>query len=196
MESHRRNELHQFIDKFKNTPLSDGDIESMMQGKVNIVYYPDVHKYKSVDELLHPYGCCIILYVSKPHTGHWVCLTVRPEIHMKKNGNPKIILEYFNPYGSDNTFGYSGMPDDELHFIDDQFRIENNEDYPYLTRLILNCDYKLTYNEFPFQKLNSDIKTCGRWTVLRCLLRELSLEQFRDLFLGLYGDDLVTILTT
>lgn len=189
-------ELKAYIDKFKSIPLSNYDIEDLLDGQVNIVMYPDMHKYKSLDELLYPYKCCIILYETAPRKGHWVCLTLRPDIHMKKNGECQIVLEYWNSYGSSKDDATTGMPDDELKFIPKDFAIESNQDYPYLTRLILDCNYKLTFNEFPFQKLKAGISTCGRWCVLRCLLKELSLEEFRDLFLGLYGDEYISLLTS
>jgi hypothetical protein len=53
----------------------------------------------------------------------------------------------------------------------------------------------VSYNQYRFQKLKDHVKSCGRWCALRIILRHLTLEQFKDLFLNKYSDDLATFLT-
>jgi hypothetical protein len=55
--------------------------------------------------------------------------------------------------------------------------------------------YECSYNEFKFQKLGKKISSCGRWSVLRCLLKELPLNEFKELFYGPKSDELATFLT-
>lgn len=170
-------ELRQLIRSYRDVPLSDKDIQDEMGGNANIVVYSQIQDYESIDQLIEPYGVCFILYEWKPHYGHW-CL-------LSKHDN---LLEFFDPY--------SGMPDDELDHVPKRFRKKLGEDHPYLCDLLRACDYDLSYNEFQFQKLSPDISTCGRWCILRAILKDLTLYQFKNLFLNAYGDDIATILTS
>ena len=173
--------LKEEIDIYKDIPLSDSDMLDLVKGKANLVTYSEIHKYRSIDELLAPYGACIILYETKPHFGHWVCLTLHDGL-----------IEYFNSYGSLNN---GGLPDDELKHIPKAFAKESHQDKKYLTKLLVECDYELSYNEFQFQELDNHVKDCGRWVVLRIIMKSLSLEDFSKLFFNMYSDDLVTYLT-
>jgi hypothetical protein len=171
------------LSKLKDTPLSNFDIMSKLNNKCNIVLYPDIHNYRTVDELFGGFDGCVILFESQPKYGHWVCIT--------KHGNS---VEFFNSYG--------GYPDDSLKKIDKQFAKESKQDYPYLTKLLLNSRYDLFYNEFPFQKKCSKIKTCGRHCIVRILEKHLDIYDYKDKLDKLCQeydcdyDDIVTILTT
>lgn len=170
------------IKKYEDTALSNYDLIDMLDGKANIVIYPDLKKYSSIDEVLGKYGACFLLFETKPKFGHWVSLF--------KRGNT---IEFFNSYG--------GFPDDSLKYIPLHFREESGQKIPLLSLLLLDSPYDLEYNEFKFQKQKRDIKTCGRWAVIRLLLRDLDIYQFKD-FIDLMkketkldGDQLVTLLT-
>lgn len=162
---------------YKDISLSDKDVLELIDGKANLILYPDLIKYNSIDQILDPYGACILLFEAKPKYGHWVCL------FKLDNG----MIEFFNPYG--------GYPDDGLNFIPMHFRKISNQYYPYLSELLLKSSYELSYNEHKFQKLDKGTKTCGRWCAIRLLCRHMSLEQFTKIFKNKYGDDLVTLLT-
>lgn len=175
-----------FLKKYQNVALSNHNILSLLNNKANIVLYPELYKYNSIDELLNPFGCCILLFEAQPNYGHWVVLT---------RTNNKTI-EFFNSYG--------GLPDGSLDKIDIRFRKDSNQDYPYLSELLYKSPYHLTYNEFKFQKHDRKIKTCGRHCVVRALLKSLDIYQYKqfldelcDLFnIGRNYDYLVTLLTT
>jgi len=169
--------IKSLIDEYKNIALSDTDLLTLMDGKANVVVYPDIHKYRSIDRLLGNYGVCFILYEWKPHYGHWCCLI--------RHGN---LIEFFDPYGN--------WPDSCLEDVPEPYRTESNQLKPYLTNLMIKCDYDLSYNEFQFQKLDEEVKDCGRWCCVRALLKELPLKDFKDLFFNEAGDDLVTVLTS
>lgn len=158
--------------------LSDKQVLELVNGKANIILYPDLHKYHSIDDLLFPYGACFILFESQPNFGHW-CALIKLD-----NQN----IEFFNPYG--------GYPDDGLEYIPPKFRIETNQDYPYLSYLMINSNYNLSYNEHRFQKHNKNIRTCGRWSAMRILLKNYSLDEFTNIFLNKNSDRLVTDLTS
>lgn len=175
------------IKDYENIALSDTEVLKLINGKANLIIYPNIHKYKTMDELLGPNGACVLLYESKPNYGHWCCI-------FKINDN---LLEYFNPYGG----FHEGFPDDNLQYIPIDFRKKSNQYYPYLSILMYNSPYKLSYNEFRFQKYGRNIKTCGRWVALRIIFRNLSLKDFHYLIeslkkkFGIDSDKLVTLLT-
>ncbi len=171
--------LREIISEYKDVPLSDSQMLELVKGKANVVVYPNMHKYKDINELIDPYSACFILYETKPNFGHWCCIT----LHNTE-------LEFFD--------SYSGFPDSQLEYIPQEFKDQSYQNYPYLLRLMSDkstCQYKLSYNEFPFQKLDNSTKDCGRWCVLRVLLKELSLKDFKKLFFGVYSDDFATLLT-
>ena len=145
--------MNDIIKRLENTALSNYDILLLLDNKVNIVLYPDLYKYTSIDQLLNPYNCAIILYESRKHYGHWCSI-------IKRDNS----IEFFNPYG--------GLPDDCLNHINLDFRIESNQVIPILKLLMHESPYELHYNEFQFQQKGYDIKTCGRHCVVRCMLKK------------------------
>jgi len=177
------NYMNKLIKHYENVALSNQDIFKKVHGRVNIEVYPNLYKYRSIDELLGPYGACILLFESKPSYGHWVLIF--------KLSNSK--LEFFNPYG--------GYPDDTLLYIDDSFRKKTRQLKPRLSLLMLNSPYELSYNEFAFQKHKGDIKTCGRHCIVRLLCRNYNLYEYKALLDRLSKqykmnyDEIVTALT-
>lgn len=165
------------IKEYENKALSDAEVLKLIDGKANMVMYRNLHKFNDIDEILGPHGACILLFEAKPNYGHWCCL-------FKLDNNT---IEFFNPYG--------GYPDDSLDFISDKFKKQSNQDQPYLSQLMLDSPYDLTYNEFPFQKVGKNIKSCGRWCAVRLICKNMSLENFADFFFNNIGDELVTYLT-
>jgi hypothetical protein len=168
-------EIYDKLKEYEDIALSDKQVLELVNGRANIVLYPNLLNYKSIDELLYPYGACFLLFEAQPRYGHWCCIT--------KHGNT---IEFFNPYG--------GYPDDSLKFISDEYRKISNQDYPYLSMLLLNSPYELTYNEFKFQRKHNDTKTCGRWCAVRILTKHIDLYNFHKIFKD-DGDMKVTLLT-
>lgn len=165
--------------KKKEIGLSDEEVLRLVDGRANLVLYEDISKYKTIDELLYPYGACIILYVfqKKPFTfGHWVL------IH--KRGKE---LEYFDSYGKEIDYPLDEVPRN--------LKKQTNQDFAYLTNLIVDSPYRVQYNDHQFQNSNPKIKTCGRYVALRLLLKDLSLKKFEKLFKGTNPDDVVVMLT-
>jgi hypothetical protein len=141
--------------------LSNIDIVNLLDCKCKIILYPDLYKYKNLDEILGVSGTCIILFESQPNYGHWVCI-------MRRNND----VEFFNSYG--------GYPDDTLKHIEKKFAINSHQDKPYLSLLMINCPYNLSYNEFKFQKEKGDIKTCGRHCVVRAKHKNLDIYDYKE----------------
>jgi|SRR5208337_5108836 len=163
--------------------LSNKDIMKLLDNKAEIVLYPNLHKYQNIDQVLGPHEAAVILFEFKPEYGHWVCIWKLD----------KQTLSFFNSYGS--------YPDDSLLFIDGSFRDKTNQEYPYLSELFLKSPYKLTYNEYQYQKHNKDIRTCGRHCVVRLYCRNLSDKQYHEFITSemkkykINADQLVTMLT-
>lgn len=171
------------LKRYEDIALSDKDLLRLVHGKASILLYPNLIHYKSIEDVLGPYKATFLLFCSQPKYGHW-CLVFQSDEHT---------IEFFNPYG--------GFPDDSLNYIDMEFRKKSNQLHTNLSRLLLHSPYQLEYNEFPFQKKSADIKTCGRWCVVRLLNRNLNIYEFKDKIdrlkrkLHLDGDQLVTLLT-
>lgn len=152
------------IKKLMSKSLSNYDILKIIQNKANLITYPDIHKYKSLDELLGKHKACIILYETKPLYGHWCCIF--------KLSND--CVEFFDPYGL--------FPDTEKKFINKDYQKLSNQYKPYLKALMLESPYILTYNHFPFQEKKVGVNSCGRWCAIRLLFRHLALDDFIKIF--------------
>lgn len=163
-KEYQRGQKYNEIQNLESKSLSTTDVVNLLQGKVNYVPYSDICEYSNIDQLLGEYDCCIILYFTAMNFGHYVCLTRRGDE-----------VEFFDPYGL--------MIDDELDFIDKNLNYNliksKNQDYGYLSKLLIDSNYKLCYNQYQFQKEKKDVNTCGRHCVVRCMMKKLNLEKYR-----------------
>ncbi len=161
----------------KNYALSSSDIKRALKGKTKIITYDKLKNYNNIDEVLSPYGCAVILYLETPNSGHWVALIK----HQDR-------IEHFDSYGV--------RPDEEFLYIDNK-KINYSSKRPTLSELLIFCPYKIEYNEIQFQKDgNNDIATCGRWCIIRCLLKHMTLDYFQEIFKQFKDpDSVVTELT-
>ena len=167
------------IKKLENISLSDDDVLSLIDGQANLITYSSLANINNIDDILKPYGACVILYLTEKGYGHWTCLFKRT----------KDKLEYFDSYGKE--------PDDGLDWdIPEYFRKEAHEDLPHLTCLLYHSPYIITYNHHAFQKKGKNITTCGRHVAFRLICRNMKLKDYIDLFKGYDADWLVTALTT
>lgn len=150
-------------------PLSKTDIINYFDGKIKVILYSEIKNYKSIDQLLAPYGRVIILYYWKKYHGHWICC------FFNVNGN----VEVFDSFGS--------WIDDTLKDISEQFRSETDQNYKYLTNLLYNGPYRVEYNDKALQSKKSS--TCGRWCIYRLKKNNLTIEEFQDLFKNIKNND-------
>lgn len=153
--------------------LSEEDIRKYLNGKTKIISYTDIYKYKTIDELISPHNHVIILYLTKPHYGHWTLVFRYPN---------KNEIHFFDSYGY--------KPDTEFKFVTNfLFRIESKQIYHYLVKLLLDAygKYKISYNHFQLQANSTKenrISTCGRWCLARILNNNMDEYQFYELFGG------------
>lgn len=172
--------MEKVIDYLKKNPFSGSDILEATDNKTTIVRYRDICRYRTIEELLNPFGCIVILYETQEKYGHWVCVILH------QNG----VLEFFDPYGK--------SIDDQLKYIDKDFAKQTNQDYPFLGRLMLNSPYNLVQNKVKLQKFEKNNSSCGRHNAFRIAMRNLSLKEYQNLMKkekGLDSDDKVTYLT-
>jgi hypothetical protein len=167
--------------------LSGEEVLKLCDNKAKLVIYEELYNYKTLDELLHPWGSVILLYEFKRDSngdshGHYVCL----------NNVPDGSIEHFD------SLGY--RPDEELKEIGitPEFAKKSRQDKQYLLRLLIDSGYPISYNEYHLQQDKKGINTCGRWCGIRTFLKNLSLDKFAGLFMNkkLPSDLLITILTS
>lgn len=170
-------DLIKLVHDHKDLALSDVDLMTLMKNDANVVSYRDLPKYSSIDDLFGHHHVCFILYEWKPSYGHWTLLSRSDRL-----------LEFFDPYGK--------FPDSQLAHVPEPWRTQSHQNVKWLSKLMIKSNYDLSYNEYKFQKLDEDTKTCGRWCVVRALLRDLPLEDFKRLFLSKDGDMLATVITS
>jgi hypothetical protein len=171
--------MNKIIKKLEKHSLSDNELLELVSNKANLLTYTEVSKINTMDELLGPYGACIILYLSKHNYGHWCCIFLV--------GSNE--LEFFDPYGTYIDF--------QLKHIPEYFRKVSGQMCPHLSCLMINSPYLLSYNEYKFQKHEKDISTCGRHVAIRLILRKLDLESYKDFITSTPNDPdyVVTMLT-
>lgn len=167
------------LKELKAIPLSDTDVLKLVDGKAKVLLYSDLANYDTIEDALGPNQAIFLLYETQKDYGHWVSVF--------KEGNT---IEFFDPYGI--------FVDNELEWIPSNFREVSGQKYPQLSYLLSKVPEKinLIYNNHKFQKTGKGINSCGRWSALRLAYRDMSLDKFKDLFLGAGSDDMVTLLTT
>lgn len=144
--------------------MTDSDLTHYLgkNFRQHIIKYSDIDDFGSIDRLLPgKKSFKIILLEETFGSGHWLLL-------LKNNRT----IEYFNSYG---------LPvSKELDFLSDSVRAALDQSEKHLNILLdkVTKKYDIIYNKIKFQKMGSDIATCGRWVILRLIL-------FRDLDMDL-----------
>jgi hypothetical protein len=160
--------------------LSDDDMAELLNGKYKIVTSRELSKYRNIDDLLEPYGHCIILYESMPNNGHWTALMKRPRGR----------LEFFDSYGL--------TPDSELGWLDPEWKRQSKQTHTNLIRLMLKSPYTLEYNDHKLQGKGREIATCGRHVVCRIRCRRMNIDNYAKMISSVDGmspDDVVVRVT-
>lgn len=172
--------MENYINILKKKSFSGKEIIEALDGKTRIIRNSEMYKYKTIDEILHPFNCCVVLYETKPRYGHWCCI-------IKHSNN---VLEFFDPYGK--------SVDKQLKYIPEPYKKESKQDFPQLIRLFLNSPYNIEINKMQVQKFNADVSSCGRHCAFRLILKHLPLSEYQKLMKnedGLNADDKVVYLT-
>lgn len=161
-------------------PLSDADIQAALEPDTKIYLYEDLEHVKDIDQLFDKEGRCVVLFPTEAKTnGHWVCMFKR-----KRNR-----IDYFDSYGV--------RPDGARKWLTEKQLDKLGADEPYLSRLLKHSNKRVYYNTHPFQEMDQDVATCGRWVVARLMCKDLTPQEFYDLVhkSGMKPDEFVTKLT-
>lgn len=140
--------------------LNNEEVANIAGKQVTMIPYTDIHLYNDLEDLFAT-NCVLLNYLSKKNYGHWVGLYMdAPSRHRHIDDLGKTTVTFFDSYGR--------LPDDQLEFIPMKYRIESNQDYPYLVRLIKKWvdedpRREVHYNDEQFQRYSGKITTCGRW---------------------------------
>lgn len=148
------------IDIKKATPLSFSALQNMV-GPINTkhcrwIVYDDLQKFEDIEELMSLGAVIILLEIESPRSppvGHFVCLL--------DHGNH---YEHFDSYGLD---------------IDEELKLSQEK---HLTNIFRNSPKKIISNTKRLQTFRDDVQTCGRWVVVRYLLKHLELDEFLGIF--------------
>ncbi len=175
----------EYLKELRSKALSSEDLKKLTYGDARILTYPEITKYKNIDQVFGDKKAVILLYITTEDNkefsifGHWIAL-----IKHKNN-----LIEVFDPYGI--------SIDSELKWRGENFRKEHDQWFPHLTYLLANGKYNVEFNNTKLQSSLKDTNTCGRHAGVRVNLRRLSLEQYVKLMKSTkYSpDDVVTILT-
>ena len=167
-----------------NYSISNSDIEKYLM-KPNIIKYGDISNMNDIDELFNGDCYVIILVESQENHGHWTAC-------LRYNDGT---IEQFDSYG--------GKIDSEMKYISIVKKTQLGETSNELSNLLHG--EKPVVSKYKFQKLNDNIDTCGKWTLLRILmfvLGGMEIDQFTTWFKnlaksqGCSNDELVCRLIT
>ncbi len=171
--------MKKLIQHLETSPFSDKDILKAVEGKANLVLYPEIEEYDNINQLLGSNKACIILYITDDNGGdifgHWCCI-----YQVAKN-----TLEFFDPYA---------------YIFDSQLTFADKKTPPFLTRLLENCNYDIRVNTHILQSRQSkSMSTCGRHCAVRLNCRTIPLNVYADLLMSELPnrtpDEIVTELT-
>ena len=146
--------------------LTDLEILTLTDNMCKIVMYDKIHLYDDITQLFGDYDCIALLYQIKSKSyGHWVALIL--------DRDNKVVY-FFDSYGN--------LIDKQLLFADDTIRQLCHENHNYLSELIYESGYDVDFNNKHLQEAKQGINTCGRWVASRIIYKDLTNEEFADLF--------------
>lgn len=175
----------EIIQDAKMYALTNTDIQRLLPVDTNIFTYEQLDKTAHIDNLFDGYGRAIMLFLTdSAMSGHWIALIRR--------GN---VIEAYDPYGfSPSEWKRKLQPNMEIVKT-------HNQDKPLLEQKVRGAGYKLVWNKKQQQPKSPNVNTCGRWSVMRLLFADFTLDEFNKMIDSIYketgisGDTLATALT-
>jgi len=116
------------------------------------ILFENISNYTNINQLFVEEGTgnisnmVLIIYRSSPTFGHWCCLT---------RSNDLSTITYFNSYGS--------YIDKSIDYIPEDFAAMSKQNFPYLLKLLSECNYKVKWNDKQLQARDNKSVTCGHW---------------------------------
>ena len=150
------------IRKILNVSTTPIDIYRIAEKTCNIFTYPEIVRFKKIEQLFKkgnseleissrsivhlPFDskCCVILYMTGDHCGHWTILIK-------------------NKYGINFLDSYGDVVDSQFKYIDNDIPGQGNK---HLIKLLLKYKGDVYYNEVRMQSLSDNVSTCGRYCAL------------------------------
>jgi hypothetical protein len=168
------------IPKGMSYSLSNFDIYNMLDNRCKVMSYDDLAKCKTLKQALGHYDAFVLLYLTKENYGHWTCCFMYPD---------NKTCEFFD--------SYSYKPDDELSFVPKEIQKEYKENFPYLSKLLLESGCKIVYNNHKLQESKLQVNTCGRHVVSRLVYRDVPIDNYVNIIkkTGLTPDQFVLKIT-
>ena len=149
------------------TLFTDRQILKLAGKDTKMITYPNLKRYKSLNELFGNKKNVIILYVHNETpsniTGHWCGVIKHPNSY-----------EFFDSYGL--------LPDDIIMMKTEEDREETRQEHNYLSELLYNANKEVEYNEYQYQDNNQDVNTCGAHTGVRCRFSDIPLTEYQHVF--------------
>ena len=152
--------------------LDNSEVAKIAGRRITMVLNSDMSAYDSLEKLFAT-ECVLLNYLTQKDFGHWVGL------HYNRD---REVVTFFDSYGK--------LPDKALSYIPMKYRIESNQDYPHLSKLLIEWLEKrkgrvVKYNDEQFQRYSTNIQTCGRWVGLWFrYCRQLTVERFEKMLNG------------
>lgn len=151
--------------------LSPAELEKLWKKKlpfekmIKVLDYDDIIRTNNIDFLFNEDNKFIIFYPNYQSAqglyGHYCALI--------KGKNNKIF--FFDSYG--------GRPDvDQKRFSGGQRKSLYNEQENSLINLLIDSGYNVDYSHHKLQSKDPNVATCGRWSLTRCALSDLTNDQF------------------
>lgn len=149
--------------------LTDKQVLKLAGKNTKLLIYPDIAKYKTLDQVFGKKKNVIILYVHDETptniVGHWCVLLKHPHY-----------IEFYDSYGL--------KPDQLLYsFKDTSERKKTRQEHNYLSKLLYDERKKpIEYNEYQYQADKDNVNTCGRYSGLRARFSTIPLTEYQAIF--------------
>lgn len=158
-----------FLTQVEGIALSLEDLQKM-NPQTNVIVYHDLMNVQNIREVMKEGSVIILLQIERPDAptvGHWIALLD----HIDH-------IEHFDSYGFDI--------DEETQLTDEKHRG--------LAEILRNETVKT--NTQPLQARREGVNTCGRWCIMRTLLKGMTMEEFITLVTQCNIPDLIVSFAT
>lgn len=168
------------LSQLKEYALSGEDLVRLV-GAIEVISYPDLDQYNSIDDLFAKRNQVVILFLTESkEMGHWLGMLFHPKHQL---------VEIFDSYGLTVDGNRQWLTPAKIRSLD--------QAAPQINDLLRKSRYKSVYNNTPLQADDGETATCGRHVACRIMHSDMMLEKYIDLIesSGYSPDDWVTLVT-
>jgi hypothetical protein len=153
-----------------NKSLTAQEVYNYAGKTVPMYIFSDLQHYENIDELFGDSNSILILYLSKPLSGHYATLN-------------RIFNYETNEYDYHFFDSYGIVIDNERFAIPEKFRKDTEQDVPYLLQMLADKKYaKIYYNEKKIQEDGSAV--CGRYAAMFIRYNKIPIDRFVNIILS------------